>query len=243
VASFVFDARAQQYRHVSGPAAGRFISIHAVRRLLSQQVDAISSDLKQIAGLLAASKISLLTWESETARAIALLHHQAYMLGAGGERGVGDLGRDALSRRISEQLHFLRGFSQEIRAGTVSEAQFLSRVEMYAQASRGSYEAGRQLSHQRAGFSWERRRRTKTESCPPCVAYASLGWQAIGSLPHPGAECDCRSNCGCYKEYQKGASRPESDWADFESELLSARARCQRGAPFSSLSNSFFDNF
>lgn len=210
VASFVFDSRTQQYRHTSWPAAGKFISTYAVRNLLSQQIDLISSDARKIAELLIGGKISLSTWEGETAQALASLYHQSYMLGAGGERRVVAQDRVSLSGKIAEQLHFFRGLSQEIRGGAVSEAQLLTRLEQYIQASRGFYEVARESSHLKNGFFWERRRRTKTESCASCVGYAAQGWQPIGSLPPPGSQCECRSNCGCYKEFEKGIPRPDS---------------------------------
>lgn len=40
-------------------------------------------------------------------------------------------------------------------------------------------------------------------SCADCVAFAALGWQPFGTLPEPGQDSVCKSNCHCVVETRK----------------------------------------
>ena len=204
--NFYFDRATQRYRDQE---TGRFISQSRMRSLLGGHINQVREDLTTIGELLINGRISLPTWEQETRTALKALHTSSYLLGIGGEANMSQRDYGILGQQIRSQYEFLRGFAEELINTGMSEAAFRSRLEMYAWAARGSHEMGKLEGHVRAGFTWERRIRTKSNSCSPCISYAAAGWQPIGSLPHPTRDCECRANCGCYKRFSRGEQRPE----------------------------------
>lgn len=201
---FLYDRKSQRYRYKD---SGKFVSASAVRALTQKAVEQTERDLLTIGQLLIDGKINVSTWEQGTQKAVKNLHLQQYLLGKGGLKNVSQRDYGILGQRVNFQYGKLRLFAQQLITEGATEAQFKARLQLYAQSARGSYEEGREQAHQEAGFSWERRLRTKIESCSPCVTYSSAGWVAIGTLPNAGQDCDCRARCGCYKEYSK--SKPK----------------------------------
>ena len=204
---FIWDAKVQRYRYKD---TGKFVSQQAVDALTQKAIVQVSSDMKTISDLLVNGKISVGTWEEETAYALRKAHLWNYMLGAGGEKNMSAQDYQKVQAAIERQYQYLRGFSEDLVTKGMSEAQFRQRLQLYANAGNGTYHLGRQTAHEKAGARWERRRRTKTNSCSPCISYAAMGWQTIGTLPNPQQECLCFSNCGCYKEYSWNEERPDS---------------------------------
>lgn len=206
---FTFDPKTQRYRYTKGVGRGRFAPAEAIKSLTAKNINESKKDISQIAQLLVEQKISVATWEEETARALRYLHLSNYMLGVGGLKNMSQLDKDILTRRLNFQFQYLRGFSLDLIQSGMSESMFLARLNQYINAGRGSFEKGRETSHYKAGFRWEKRIRTKTESCLPCLNFASLGWQPIGTLPCPSELCDCGSQCGCTKSFSKDTLIPE----------------------------------
>ena len=203
---FFWDSKSQRYRDSQ---SGKFLSEQQVRSLTMKAISQVKADMYTIADLLIDGKISVATWESGTQETIKRLHTWNYLLGIGGEKQMNQQEYQTLSNLISKQYEWLRGFAETLTNKGMSEAQFLARLDMYAAAGGGSFQRAREEGHQRAGFAWERRRRTKSNSCYPCINYASAGWQPIGTLPAPMQACDCHSNCGCYKQFSDSTERPQ----------------------------------
>lgn len=170
------------------------------------RIGQVNQAVHTIGDLLVKGKINVATWESQTAQALKILHVQTGLLGAGGKKAITQQDHGIIGDRLRFQYDKLRGFAQDIIGKGMSEAQFKNRLELYTQAARGTYERVRQTSHQRNEYDEERRIRTKTESCNPCIYFASMGWVRIGTLPAPTQHCDCASRCGCYFIYRKKAA-------------------------------------
>ena len=204
---FSFDPKVQRYRYIVGTGKGQFVPMSAAKFMMQRNIEATQSDIRTIGELLAEGKISLATWEETTAIALKNLHIQSYLLGRGGKMAMEQRDYGLIGYRLRREYQYLRRFAEEIRTKGMSRAEFYRRLEMYSHAGSGLYEKARTEGHIKANFAWERRRRTKTESCQPCLGYEALGWQPIGTLPNPTEQCSCRSNCGCFKEYSKEKPR------------------------------------
>ena len=203
---FFWDDKSQRYRDKE---SGKYLSEQQVRSLTTKAIEQVKADMYTIADLLIDGKISVATWEGGTQEAIKRLHTWNYLLGIGGEKRMNEQEYGVLKNLISNQYEHLRGFAETLINKGMSEAQFLARLDMYAAAGNGSFEKAKEEGHKKAGFFWERRHRTKSNSCQPCVSYAGAGWQPIGTLPSPMQECDCHSNCGCYKRFSDSVERPQ----------------------------------
>lgn len=208
---FIWDKRVQRYRYVRGSGRGQFVSRAAMESLTRSHIAQIERDILTIGNLFADGKISLATWEEQTAIALKTGHIQSYLLGIGGKSQMTQSDYGILGAKLRSEYEYLRGFSRDIVEEGMSREMFLSRLRLYTSAIRGSQEKGKSQGHVRNGFQWERRRRTKTESCSECVIYAALGWQRINTLPQPTEACTCKSNCGCYKEFAIAKPRDSLD--------------------------------
>lgn len=206
---FAFDPATHRYRYITGAGKGQFVSESAVRSLTEKSVAQVEADLVTLADLLVENKISLAAWEEQSAIALRNLHTWNFMLGIGGQKQMSDRDRAILQERINSEIKYLRGLSSKIQKEGMSEAAFRARLNMYSSAARGTYEQGQQIERGRNGWLWEKRLRTKSESCASCVWYAGMGWQPIGTLPIPASLCECRSRCGCIKIYSKNLTKPE----------------------------------
>lgn len=206
---FEFDRNSQRYRVISGSGKGQYISTAAVLKLTERYIDQLKTDVSTVADKLIEGKISVATWEETTAKALKNAHVAAYSLGKGGIGRLQSRDYGIIGNQLRSEYEYLRGFSQDILKGELSEAQLRDRLSLYIDAAYGSYERGRFESHRSNGYNWERRYRNSAQSCSSCVGYAARGWQPLGSQPHVGEACECGNRCRCHKEYSKERRRPK----------------------------------
>lgn len=215
---FIFDTRVQRYRYTRGTGKGQFLSKKAMEALTRRYVEELTLDIETLGNLLKEGSISVNTWMVKTTQILKKMHTQQFLLGKGGVHNTTDNDKMELTKIIQSEMHFIRRFANDILGGSVSLKQFDTRLKMYVSSTRGSYEKARHNSHRESGFLWERRIRTKSESCAECLLYANFGWQPIGTLPNPTEECSCMVNCGCFKEFSKSLENPGDS-----SQLLNSR--------------------
>lgn len=204
---YLFNPKTQRYHYKQGAGRGQFVPMTAVRFMMQRNIEQTQVDIKTIGELLINKKISLSTWEETTAIALKNLHIQSYLLGRGGKNAMEQRDYGLIGQRLRNEYQYLRRFAEEIRTKGISKAEFFRRLDLYSNAGSGLYEKARTEGHLKSDFAWEKRVRTKTESCQSCIAYEGLGWQPIGTLPAPTERCECRSNCGCIKEFSKEKPR------------------------------------
>jgi hypothetical protein len=240
---FEFDRTTQRYRYKD---SGKFLSKTAMESLTKKAVAQGETDLDIINQLLIDRKIGLGAWEEQTRNGLRKLHTYQYFLGIGGEGNFIPSDRGVLNNKLKQEWGYLRNFAEQLNNGELSESQFLYRANLYVNSTDNTYKLAAYKSHSRAGYRWERRIRTKTESCTECLYYELLGWRTIGNLPQPGQDCSCRANCGCYKEFSKSDLMPSD--AGFLTKrggwLIGANPTTARANPlvgFGSLAPSRFD--
>lgn len=207
---FTFDRDTQRYRVSSGTGKGQFISAEAVTALTESYIEQQKAEVQKLADRLSSGDISVSQWESLTASVLKEMHVNSYLLGRGGLAQVTGKDLQAMSVLTRAQYKYLRGFTKDIQSGTLTEAQFRARLNLYVDAIYPSKEAGRQAGHEAEGFRWQRDTLNATESCEECISIAQLGWTAIGSTKPIGAR-SCRVNDRCVRSYRKGDDRPQ-DW-------------------------------
>lgn len=212
---FQFDIRSMRFRVTKGAGRGQFISDDVIRKALQ---DTIANHQKQAWALsqrLINGEINVREWENAIARQLKDATIQMNIFGFGGSEMFGRANRKQqyiaeMESEMRFQLSYLRQFSRQLMDTGMSEARFKQRLNLYFQRTRAQYEQGRANAHVAAGYMWERRFQTKTESCASCILYAARSYQLIGSLPAPTQACECMSNCGCYKKYYKVKPQAET---------------------------------
>lgn len=197
--TYTYDRNLQRYRRDDG----KFVSAADIEDLTKYMISKAKERTDAIANRLIENSIDLSEWTRQTALELKELHSQQYLLGRGGLMNMTQRDYGILGARLKKEYQYLNKFATDIRDGTLTIAQFKSRVNLYLSATDASYELSRRESHRAEGFAFERRRLGTTNNCNPCVSYAGMGWVTIGTLPAIATACDCRANCKCFFEYSR----------------------------------------
>jgi hypothetical protein len=201
MSDFLWDAKAQRYRYAD---TKRFLSREAMLSLSRRQIDATQNDIGVIAQLLIDGKISLRTWQEQTAYTLKLLHLRQSILSRGGVDQMKSGDYLEVARTLKGEYGYLRQLAQDVRDGKITAAQFKARIGMYSAKSRVSFDKGEQALKKKVGYQFMRRYLGATDKhCSDCIYYFSLGLKKIGELPLPTESCQCRSRCKCSVRYFK----------------------------------------
>lgn len=207
--TFSWDSKTQQYRYTSGDKNGQFVAQSVVSPyLLEKYIDARKESLVRVTKTLLKKDIGVGTWESAIAKELKEAHLVSYSLGKGGYKKLSSRDYGLIGSKLKGEYQYLRGFSEDILAGNLSEAQILNRLQMYVDSLHATYEKSRAESHRVAGFTWERWNRIPGDSCDGCITQGSRGWVPLGTLPEISSQ-ECRIRCRCFKSWMKGSTRPQ----------------------------------
>jgi hypothetical protein len=137
-------------------------------------------------------------------REIKDIHRTQYIVGRGGvenmtPRDWGRLGADL------RHLHYNRldRFALKIAEGDLTPAQVNEGSKLYMNSSNKQYWRGKTEAKLAAGFVEEQRFLNPAEHCADCTGYAARGRVPIGTLPPPGEQSECRSNCKCTMKFYR----------------------------------------
>jgi hypothetical protein len=185
----------------------KFISVARVRELVATAINERINRTNRLTRDMLSERITVREWESRMSEEIKILTIQLYRIGKP-DMTQSDYGR--IGAILRSQYARLRKFSRDIILGTQTEKQILNRSKRYIAKAREAFEEGNRRGNALVN-RWERRIRTKTESCRECIVYEAAGWQPIGTLPRPTDRCSCRDNCGCYFEFSNSRTRPTTN--------------------------------
>jgi hypothetical protein len=185
----------------------KFISAARVRELVATAINERINRTDRLTRDMLSERITVREWESRMSEEIKMLTIQLYRVGKP-DMTQSDYGR--IGAMLRSQYARLRKFSRDIILGTQTEKQILNRSKRYITKAREAFEEGNRRGNALVN-RWERRIRTKTESCRECIVYEAAGWQTIGTLPRPTDRCSCRDNCGCYFVFSNSRTRPTTN--------------------------------
>jgi hypothetical protein len=196
IREFFYDKRTNRFRYSD---TGRFAPREAILNLSKKNIKSAENQLVVLTDLLMDGRMRLDDWQRSVGSLIKTLHIENLLLGKGGINNT--FANDYLSagRELKKEYQYLKDFAQDIKDGTVSKSQALSRVKMYGRKSKLGYWLGLDVSN--ANKKYMRRILAPVEHCPECLQYGSMGWQLKGTLPLPTQACSCRSNCRCTVVY------------------------------------------
>ena len=147
-------------------------------------------------------KIDINAWQKGMRKEIKDSHIVSSTAGRGGRDSMTKADWGRTGGRLKQQYGYLDGLALERINGEVSDAQMMARAKMYAGNNRKAYYDGQVAANKDAGFTEERRILHPAEHCDDCEGFEAQGWQPIGTLPEPGEESVCMSNCKCTKEFR-----------------------------------------
>jgi len=147
-------------------------------------------------------RISLPEFQRQMRKEIKDAWRTQYLLGRGGRGQMTQADWGRIGGRLQFQYARLNQFAADIAADTMTEAQIQARAALYSGANRTALYDGTTQRMQGAGKEEERRVLNPAEHCPDCTGFAARGWVPIGTLPEPGQQSVCLTNCKCTKEYR-----------------------------------------
>jgi hypothetical protein len=195
---YTYNIRAGRY--IGGD--GKFVSAAAVRELVDYSLDGLSRQVREASRLFAAREISMARWEQAMRQTVKDGHLMAAAAARGGWARLDPAALTGVEEQVFRQLEYLRGFAEQILSGDQPlDGRFFARSDMYAQASRQTFEELRGEEMEGQGYTLERNiLEEAAENCEECIGLTELGWQPIGTLKHPGSRL-CLTNCRCWLEY------------------------------------------
>jgi len=89
---------------------------------------------------------------------------------------------------------------------------------LYVNASNKQYWRGKTEAKLAAGFVEEQRFLNPAEHCGDCEGFAARGRVPIGTLPPPGEDSECQTNCKCTMKYYKAGDQVSIPKQAFDSD-------------------------
>jgi len=164
---FVFNVPSARYRRRS---TGRFVAQSEILAARDEFADIKALEVDRLTRRINAGTITLNAWEQGMRDNLKDGHIAEYMLGKGGKNNMTQRDYGLLGRRLRDQYHYLRGFTNDLAEGRLTERQALARAQMYANSAVAMFEKGR----------------TEAMGMPPLPQYPADG-QTI-----------CLTNCRCH---------------------------------------------
>jgi hypothetical protein len=187
-------------------ANGRTVPDRNIQKRLDGIVDDFQQNTERLANRLDRGNLTIAQWQDRMRREIKDVHRTQYIVGRGGvesmtPRDWGRLGADL------RHLHYnkLDKFALEIAEGNLTPAQINARSKLYMNASNKQYWRGKTEAKTAAGFVSKQRFLNPAEHCEDCEDFEAMGRVPINddSLPPPGEDSVCRSNCKCTMRFYK----------------------------------------
>lgn len=197
-----WDPASARYRSNS---TGRYVARGRIVELLDESIQETQTRMVALTTAFHEGRIAPAVWVEQMSTNLKRLHLQNRALGAGGWDRLTQADYGAVGGRLRAEYQRLGDFAVAIQNGDSSIAQSLNRVNMYAGTARRQYWQAHEARQIAAPgmVTIEKRNLGHAEHCSDCVEYYNRGWQMLGTLPEPGDESQCMSNCQCTKEYRQ----------------------------------------
>lgn len=209
-----FDRRTRNYRD---DKTGRFIPYDTVRDVIDADIDETKVIMLTTARRLRDGDITIGEWRTLMAGHIKSLHLAEMAAAKGGFHCLtkSDYGR--VGFYLKGEYKALNNFANDLQADPsiiVDEAKrrmkFEHRVELYAEAGRGTYEGIRTVEDAKAGYRWEENILEPTahhcKKYPSCPDMTAMGVVQIGTLVRIGKR-SCGPKCRCKIKRRKRKAR------------------------------------
>lgn len=214
---YTFDRSAGRYRNASN---GRFVARRDILTLLNNQVNAGEQRLRDLVTEFHEGKLSASTWAEQMRSEVKRQHLQQAALGAGGWDRLDQRDYGRIGGNLRAEYRNIENFARQVQAGEVTLPQALQRADGYVGGSRIEFfETERKAAQNAERIRGEdttiierRHLDPAAQHCRDCPGYYDRGWQAGGTLPVPGVQCQCRHHCRCRMSRRAVPTSELADW-------------------------------
>lgn len=208
LSTYIWDARAKQYRARSG----RFVSRKIIRFVLDRALHEESATAEAMARAVRAGTTPLDLWQVDQQELIKRTQLYSAALARGGWQQLTAADLDLIGSRVRFHFDRLDRFVAQIQRSEVDVRTqgFVARAASYAQGGRTTYETLHLDEVRETGAVEERNildpSLSDEQHCDECPELTALGWVPLGQLPRPGGR-QCLGRCHCFVEYRDGTGR------------------------------------
>jgi hypothetical protein len=168
---YVYNPIAKLWRTLTGAP----VPDQTVQREIDRLRAAAADTLVGLTADLFAGALELDEWQAAVATTLKLAHLAQAVFARGGRANMGPEEFGRVGGHLADEFRHLMRFAEGIQNGSVTEAQALYRIRMYANATQQSYL--REWAIQRRNPAWD-------------------GLPRLNQVPRDG-KTKCRGNCNC----------------------------------------------
>ena len=110
-------------------------------------IDSWRGRVQDLADDLVTGKLTVQEWTLGMRREVSNIFSSEYMLAKGGRNAIFQADLDAIGEMLTTQYTFLQNFAEEVRTGSLSQAQIAARSELYLDSATQSHERGKAARH------------------------------------------------------------------------------------------------
>lgn len=193
MADFIFNKKSRTYFRDSRP-----VKAETLRAWVGEVMERARGEMRDVTQAFTEGSINRAAWTIEMRSLISRSHGSLAMLAQGGRNAMDEKAWGRAGQRIKSEADFLRGFERDIANGKAgTDAQILSRAQLYANALHATYEGAVVAREKAAGVTRVLRilGDPKTDHCSDCPTLA--GEYDIDEVPEIG-QSECGPACNCY---------------------------------------------
>ena len=201
--------RANEGRYVD--AGGRFVSRANVRTAIDGTIESSAANVKALTEQLRTDAIDTVSWRNAMMQEIRLSHLAQATAAKGGFDQMTPADNGRAGQAIRAQYDYIRNFANEVDSGKQKlDGTLGRRAQMYAEASRDTYEVTVKAAMKGKGMSLFRNVLHPADHCQDCLDETAKGWVDINLSPNEGGISNigsrlCRTSDKCSFEYQTDA--------------------------------------
>ena len=184
---WTYDVPSARYRDTS---TGRFASHATILDGRDRFADTKALEVDRLTRRVTQGNIALNAWEQGMRDNIKDAYIAEYMLGKGGVNNMTQRDWGIIGRGLRDQYQYLRGFTNDLASGRISERQALARAQMYPNGAIKMFERGR----------------SEAMGMPPLPQYPGDG------------QTRCLTNCRCHLDIKTKKEQWDVTWVLGEAE-------------------------
>ena len=115
--------------------------------LRDTMIDSWRGRVQDLADDLVTGKLTVQEWTLQMRREVSYIFSDEYMLAKGGRNAMFQADLDAIDDMLRTQYTFLQSFAEDVKTGSLSQAQVAARSELYLDSATQAHERGKASRH------------------------------------------------------------------------------------------------